>query len=114
RSCRMLGLRTTTLITRGTPVTNVTLTPGNQTDLYKFTVGAGQKVFVHSQGDPGGTGTWKLLDPFGNVVFGPTNLVTDIDTLTLNTGGTYILVVEGVIGNSSPVSYTFALQPTRS
>src|SRR5262249_46482388 len=77
----------------------------------KFTVGAGQKVFFDSQGVTGGTGTWKLLDPFGNVVFGPNNLVTDIDTLTLTVPGTYTLAIEGVVSNTTPVTYSFNVQP---
>ena len=94
--------------------TTGTLTPGNRTDLYRFTVTQGSQFYFNSLSVTGGTGAWRLVDPFGNVVFGPTNLGTDVDTLTLNVGGTYILLIEGTVGNSSPVNYTFAVQPTRS
>jgi hypothetical protein len=105
-----------TLPAVGTPATATsgTLTPGNRTDLYRFTATLGSQFYFNSLSVTGGTGVWRLIDPFGNLVFGPTSLGTDVDTLTLNTGGTYILAIEGAVGNSGSVNYSFAVQPTTS
>ena len=54
------------------------------------------------------------MDSFGHVVFQSTNAVTDVETLTLTPAGTYFLLVEGLVGNTSPVTDSLALQPVRA
>jgi hypothetical protein len=91
----------------GTPATPISssLSPGNETDLYRFTVTEGARVFFDAQTFTGVT--WRLIGPFGNQLFGSAG---DVDTLTLR-AGTYILLVEGNITNSATTNYTFAVQP---
>jgi hypothetical protein len=95
-------------------VTSGTLSPGNETDAFRFVATPGSQFFFDSRSVTGGNANWRLMDPFGNVVFQSTNAVTDVDTLTLTAGGTYFLLIEGLISNTSAVSYSFALQPTRA
>ncbi|MGH7345402.1 MAG: hypothetical protein ACREK4_10850, partial [Candidatus Rokuibacteriota bacterium] len=93
----------------GTPATPIsgTLTPGNETDIYRFTVAPGARIFFDTQ--TFGSVTWRLVSPLGAQLFGPTTV--DVDTLTLSAGGTYILLIEGNITNTANINYAFAVQP---
>src|SRR5262249_7092313 len=111
-SFRLLDLSTAATLTLGTPVVNQALTPSNGTDLYKFTAAANQEFFFNSQGVTGtGSAFWKLIDPFGNLVFAATNLATDVDSMTLAQPGTYTLLVEGSVVNTAALTYPFNVQP---
>src|SRR3546814_12676732 len=55
---------------------------------------------------------WRLIDPFGNMVFNQRTL-TDIDGQTLEFTGTYTLLLEGEVGQGAVTGYDFAVYPTR-
>ncbi|MDH4349648.1 MAG: hypothetical protein OEW56_00680, partial [Gemmatimonadota bacterium] len=98
-------------LTPGTVVSG-TLDPGNQTDAYQFAALAGDRFYFDSQSVSGPyTPYWRLLDPYGGVVFGPTSFSSDVDVLTLELGGTYTLLLEGYVYANIPVSYAFNVDP---
>jgi hypothetical protein len=66
-SFRVLNLADGVAVTPGTPVT-ASLDPGNETDVYRFTANAGDRVFFDRQTfSPANSGwvSWRLLDPYG-------------------------------------------------
>ena len=100
-----------TAITPGTVVAG-TLNPGNETDAYQFTALAGDQFYFDAQSYSGTYNDyWRLLDPYGGVVFGPSSFPDDVDVLTLNFNGTYTLLLEGYVYGSTPESYAFNIQP---
>ncbi|TKB72677.1 MAG: LEPR-XLL domain-containing protein, partial [Nitrospira sp.] len=104
---RMLDVKNAKPLALETQVAN-TLNPGNESDLYQFDGAVGDKLYFNWQGPDGFVNaTWRLIDPFGNQVFGPTNLSTDVDVVTLTQTGAYLLLIEGAIGNTTPVGYAF-------
>ena len=105
-SFRLLDLSAGTPLTLGTPVTS-TLTPGNETDVYRFTGAAGQPLFFDVTSSSGGSAGWRLIDPFGQERFN-TNFV-DQEPAALAATGLYALVVDGFSANSTPVNYSFAV-----
>src|SRR5262249_16333239 len=59
---RLLDVGAATPLTPGTPVSG-TLSPANETDLYRFTAAAGDRFFFDVQARSGATGaTWRLID----------------------------------------------------
>ena len=42
-------------------------------------------------------------------MFGPTFFLNDIDTLMLEKSGTYTLLIEGTVTNTTPIAYAFAV-----
>jgi len=106
-SFRVLDLATATAVTPGTPV-NSNFSPGNETDLYKFTVANAGDTFLFDSTSPGINGTWRLVDPLGNELFGGgANLVNDQGPLALNLAGVYTLILEGRRNAAANQSYTF-------
>ncbi len=107
-----------TTITPGTLISG-SLLPGQETDVYRFDVQAGDTYYFDSRGATNASAYWRLLDPFGNVVFGSTSLgssssvnPSDIGIRTLTLAGTYTLLVEGSITNpSASVSYAYNVVP---
>ena len=97
-SFRLSELTSATAITPGTPV-SATLNPGTATNLYKFDVSAGDRVYFDQQSLSAGTVYSRLIDPFGHQVW--FNSSGDVDTQELPFTGTYTLLVEGYIFNSS-------------
>src|SRR2546428_657790 len=57
-----------------------------------------------------GTATWRLIDPFSNILFS-TSFDTDVETLTITQPGTYTLALEGRRNASGSAAYTFNVQP---
>jgi hypothetical protein len=116
-SFRLVDVATVTDLTPtlGTAVANVTLTPGNETDFYRFTAAAGDKFFFDvTQLTLGGNSLqWRLVDPLNANVFRTviSSTATDVDTLTLTNPGVYTLMVEGYFDNTSTVTYGFNVQP---
>ena len=107
-SFRLLDLAAATAITPGTPVTG-TLSPGSDTRAYSFTATAGQTVYVDQTTYSGGSLTWRLLDPLGNVVFFD-GFYTTPGSFTLATAGTYTLLLEGYVGDAGrTISYGFTV-----
>ncbi|HNK18160.1 MAG TPA: LEPR-XLL domain-containing protein, partial [Piscinibacter sp.] len=68
---RLLDLQRADGITYGAGVTGW-ISPANETDAYKFDATAGDHFFLDVTGRSGGDLTWRLLDPVGQQVFGPT------------------------------------------
>jgi hypothetical protein len=104
---RLDDLGAATAIMPGTVVA-ATLNPGNATDLYKFDATAGDNFFFDRQTQSGQTIYWRLIDPYGRqYLFGS---FSDIDVTALAYTGTYTLMVEGYVSNTSPVNYSFNVQ----
>ncbi len=92
---------------------NATLNPANQSHVYKFDAEAGERFWFDYLSRSGGDIYWRLLDPYGRAVWGPTFLDYDyqIGTRTLDYSGTYTLLVEGRYYTSGSVNYSFRVQP---
>ena len=85
------------------------LNPGNETDAYRFNVTSGERYFFDVQGvSTGGSTDWRLIDPYGQQVW--YNSFADVTTQTLTVTGAYTLLIEGAIGNTSPIGYGFNVQ----
>ena len=100
-------------MTPGTPVSGA-LDPHNETDLYRFTAAAGDRFFFDTQARTGASfDTWRLVDPFGNILFntGFGAAGTFVDTLTLAQPGSYTLLLEGRIVDTGVSTYTVNVQP---
>ena len=110
-SFRVLDLSQATVIDNGVEVTGQ-LNPGNKTEMYRFQAWAGTRAYFDFLNCSGaaGTVTWRLLDPFGNNMFGPTNFNADIGMLTLPSDGIYTLLIEGNVANSAATTFGFKVQ----
>lgn len=112
-SFRLLNYANATAINPGTPVSS-TLNPANETDIYKFDVPFANNKFYFDVTTGINNASWRLIDPFGNVLFS-NNFNTDNDTMTLAQTGTYFVVVEGRRNaGSGSVPYTFNVQPVNN
>ena len=116
---RLLDLEASaTALTPGTPVAS-TLSPANETDVYRFDATAGQRFYFDMQAlDPnyGDWVSWRLYDPIGRTVFGPTGFYVnnDVGPLTLDLDGSYTLLIEGRSWTSQYFGqwgYTFNVAP---
>jgi len=108
-SFRLLNLATATALTPGSPVQD-TLNPANSTNAYQFNAATGQSFyFAGFAGDTTST-WWRLIDPFGNVLFS-TYLKNDGGRLNLTATGTYTLLVEGYIAATGSTGYSFSVDP---
>jgi large repetitive protein len=102
-SFRILDTAAVTALALDTLVTS-DLTPGLETDLYRFTGTAGQRLFFDSRS--GGTNaTWTLYSPT-NQFIGNNNLAGDFEP-TLPGDGTYILVLNG---NNATANIPYSFQ----
>ena len=91
-------------------VVNGTLSPAKETDIYRFNAVAGEQYYFDHRSNTE-TMYWRLLDPYGRVVFGPSGF-SDQGVLTLGFTGTYTLLVEGHVGNTNNnANYSFNVQP---
>src|SRR6185503_1702593 len=101
-----------TPMTLDTPVSDA-LSPGNETDAYRFTAAAGTRVFFDVQARSGaGSAQWAVYDPFGNTVFDRdfNSASSDVGPVTLGVAGTYTVLLEGSRFDAGGVgSYTFAV-----
>src|SRR5579863_2734953 len=102
---RLLDLETAPLLAVGADVSG-TLVGGNSTNTYQFTATAGDSYSFNSVTTTGATNDdWRLVDPFGDIVASQP-LDTNLGTITLLASGTYTLLTEGSIFNSSDATYT--------
>jgi hypothetical protein len=101
-SFRFVDLAQAVALTPGTSVSSQ-LNPANETDLYKFDVNAGDKFLFDFLSSSGTAPVWRLLDPWGNEVFGQTTMNVDQGPLVLNYAGTYTLLIEGLVASISRV-----------
>ncbi len=104
-SFRLLDIAQATLITPGTPVIGQ-FTPANETDLYQFNVSAGDQYYFDSQ-SLSNTAYWRLLDPYGQLVFGPNYMGSDTGSIILTQTGLYTLLAEGYIASAGTTNYQF-------
>ena len=109
-SFRMLDLGQATAITPGTSLMGQTLSPASSTNAYRFNVTAGQRFYFDEQITSGTTTFWRLLDPYGQTVFGPQQM-SPLEPLELDQTGTYTLLVEGVPYASGTTTYNLNVQP---
>src|SRR3546814_6920062 len=79
---------------------------GRETDLYRFDAAAGMRFGFDVQSNGSGSNRWRLIDPLGQVVFGPSTLA-DTGLLTATMAGTYTLLVEGRNSQTADTGYSF-------
>ncbi|TAK64405.1 hypothetical protein, partial [Methylobacter sp.] len=108
---RLLDIAQATVLTPGTTVSGQ-LTPANETDLYQFAVTAGERFYFDYKTYSGGYSPyWRLLDPYGQLVFGPAGFGADNEPLPLSQTGAYTLLIEGQVGDAGATSsYSFNVQ----
>src|SRR5258708_34603004 len=94
-------------MTPGTVVSG-TLSPGTSTNLYKFNANAGDPFYFNQQTASSGNTYWRLIDPYGQQVW--FNYFSDVARQPLALTGTYTLLVEGYLFNTTPVTYSFNAQ----
>ncbi len=90
---------------------DTTLSPGNSTDAYNFSATAGDRIFFDHISRSSTNLWWRLIDPNGDEVFGPVQFSSDAGVYTLQYDGDYTLLMEGRYNQTSPISYSFRLQP---
>ena len=79
--------------------------------MFRFDAAAGSRIFVDTFSTNGvGNGSWRLLDPYLNVVTFA-NERSDRGPLTLNLTGTYTLLFEGYFDDNSAQPYRFNIIP---
>src|SRR5262249_38216210 len=83
----------------------------NETDLYRFSASAGDRLFFDFLGKTGMPNAfWRLLDPYGNQLF--FNFFNaDVDVQTLGASGSYTLLVEGAVADTAAGSYSLNVVP---
>lgn len=108
-SFRLLNLAAATALTPGTPVTG-TLSPASSTVAYSFAGTAGATYDFTETSYSGGNLTWRLVDPNNNVVFF-NGFTSSPGKVTLPVNGTYVLLLEGYLGDTGTASYGFGVYP---
>lgn len=113
----LLDLANAAAIILDTPVID-SLEPGNSTKTYRFDAVAGQKITFHSNSAAGGIASWRfaswcLIDQFGGTVASDSLTLTGNPAeITLNSTGSYTLLVEGLRDATSPVNFNIQLNAT--
>jgi hypothetical protein len=106
---RLLDLAAATPLALDTTVSS-SFDPAAETDAYRFTAEAGQAYFFDITARSGGDAYWRLLDPFGRPVFGPSNFNNptsyDVGPLTLAYAGEYTLLVESRYYQTAAQTYS--------
>ncbi|MDZ4849745.1 MAG: cadherin repeat domain-containing protein, partial [Pirellulaceae bacterium] len=108
-SFRMLDLASATPLTLGTPVSG-SLNPATQTNSYRFTANAGDKLFFDSQTTVPQNASWRLLNSIGQTIFSA-GLGNDAEPDALSVTGTYTLLVEGYTFDTGTTSFGFNVVP---
>ena len=107
---RLLDIAQADEINPGTEVSG-TLDTANETDAYRFSVVAGQRFYFDRSAS---TNTWwRLVDPYGRTVWGPSDMVNDVGDMALGLDGSYTLLIEGRVTTlaGSTSSYRFNVIP---
>lgn len=89
-----------------------TLDPANQTRVYRFVGGAGDRFFLDVTSRSGGDVYWRLLDPLDRLVFSSSEMnytSQDRELSPLPLDGTYTLLVEGRSYTTGTASYGLTL-----
>jgi len=109
-SFALADLSAATSLTPGTPVSGQ-LSPANETHLYRFNAVLGERYTFDAISNTGSVaGRWRLVDPFGTVVFNAAR-TADQNLVAIPRSETYTLLVEGAIGNTGTSDYVFNVQP---
>jgi hypothetical protein len=109
-SFRLLDLSAATTIEPGTTVSG-TLAPASSTDTYRFTASAGDSYYFASlTGYFYSAPDWRLIDPYGDVLF-VSRLYGDGGRLTLPATGEYTLLIEGDLRDTGTRGYSFEVEP---
>ena len=110
-SFRLLNASNAQNLTPGTRVDGSLANGGRETSLYQFDAEVGTDLVFNAQAQSGGTAYWELIDPDGETVFGPVNFApgSNLDRFTTQKAGTYTLLFEGYLGNSTDLDYGFTL-----
>jgi len=103
---RLLDLAAAQQITRGDPISG-TFASGNETTLYRFDAQAGDQILLDRQALSAGSPFWRLIDPYGGQVY--SGFFNDSPSLTLRLTGEYTLSIEGQIGATGALQYSFAV-----
>ncbi len=106
---RLFDFASATPVSPGTNVTG-TLSPANATTGYQLTITAGERLFFKSPGGFPGSPTWRLVDPYGDVVFS-TYFNNGQGPFTFTVPGIYTLLIEGSSYDTTPVNYSFLVSP---
>src|SRR5712691_7980192 len=106
----LYDLSQATVLTPGT-IVNGDLTPARETDVYRFTANSGDQFFFDGLSFAGGEAYWKLINPFGKIVFDRTAFPTDVGVLTLELSGAYTLLIEGRVTTTGIATYSFNVDP---
>jgi hypothetical protein len=109
-SFRLLDLTQGIALQPGTAV-NGELAPANGTVAYRLDAQAGDQYNLDYLSRTGGSAYWRLLDPWGNVVFDRTAMSSDIGQITLSYAGAYTLLIEGAPDATGSTTYAFNLDP---
>src|SRR6266705_1903881 len=105
----LFDLSQATAYTPGT-VTDATLSPARETDVYRFEATAGERYYFDAQPFTGGDIFWRLVNPYGKLVFDRTSFANDVGIVTLELTGAYTLLIEGPVGMTGQTSYRFNAQ----
>ena len=70
----------------------------------------GERFFFDFVSAFGGETYWRVLDPYGAVVFDRNSFSADLGLKTLQNTGTYTVIIEGRINTVGNASYTFNAQ----
>ncbi|MBA4094491.1 MAG: hypothetical protein C0489_10445, partial [Candidatus Accumulibacter sp.] len=108
---RLLDTASATAVTLGAETAGQ-LQPGSETDVYSFAASAGD-AFDLSRIVNGGGGSayFRVIDPSGRQVSGPTYFY-DTQPFTVPMTGTYTLLIEGLSYASATEDYSFTLTKT--
>ena len=105
---RFLDLAQAAPVTLGDKVTG-TLEPASETRAFRFAANAGDKLFFDTNG-AAGEFYWRLIDPFGRQVIGPSGFNDQAD-IALPYAGAWTILVEGKTYEGGRA--TFAFTPVR-
>jgi hypothetical protein len=109
---RLSDLSSVHALTPGIPI-NGTLSPINETDIYRFNGVAGEQYFfAMNSRTSGSNATWRLIDPSGEVIVN--SEYWSVDTLTLSETGSYTLLFEGSLSDWRALSYSFNVHPVNN
>jgi ELWxxDGT repeat protein len=103
-SFRVLDLATATAITASSLVSGTLPTP-NGTSIYKLAAAAGDNFSFSNVTYTGDSASWRLVDPYGKEVFNTS--VSTNSRVDLAATGDYTLIIEGSVGATQPVSFSF-------
>jgi hypothetical protein len=105
---RLIPLGSATPLTPGVAVSNASVSPGNETDLYSFTANAGDRFFFDRLSG-GGDIYWRLFDANGNLVSARNHVQSEFGPFGIAAAGTYYLAIEGRYYNTAAIGYGFTL-----